>query len=92
MDCARQLLKLATQEVEAATALGIDVSLDERLLELAAHMIDRGYHVTAEGYRNKGLDDISEQRARIAEASVASLSVVVLWASLSAWTRQQVCR
>lgn len=73
----RQLLELTSQEIEGGRALGIDVSFHERLLELAGYIVEQGNYLPAEGYCNRVLDHISEEKAKIPEA-LLSVAFTVL--------------
>ncbi len=85
LDYARRLYELTSEELEEARTLGIDVSFDERLLGLAADMIEKGYYANAESHCNRILNNISEAKQGISEGSMACLLAVASLTSLSIW-------
>ena len=82
MEYGRQLLKVTTGQLEELRTLGIDVSLDEELLQRAGAMIEKGIYQATELYCNTVLQHIAEEKANIPEAFAAlTLTSLALIAS-----------
>jgi hypothetical protein len=67
LEYARQLLNVTSKELESLKGKGIDLSLDERLLSLAALLIREGIYRSAEDYCRRVLEDIANRKASISE-------------------------
>ncbi len=82
MDYVRQLLLYTSEEVETARALGIDVSLDERLIFIAGKMLERNNYLGAEGDLRRALEHIAFEKSKIPEIGFLALMVLACLSAL----------